>query len=170
MALGNTSMARCDVAEDLLSIDKELSALSSNSYDKARQREKELKTREDELFAELFKSEELVVKFMQLVSSSNAGLSTRFMTRLRFEVSHEDRGNLKFLAESLVDAKEDGMAPSRTDKKIVFIYGSEVNLSDGLWRNAPDGRRFWVSNEFPDIILSPAEYHRYLKSAATIDN
>ncbi len=170
MALFTVSAAWCDVPEELLVIDKELAVLSASNEDKDMQREKELKARELELFAGLLKSEEAAANFLQLAASSDTGLAARFMSRLRFEVTQEGRSDLKFLLEDWASKIEGESAQIRSKKKVAFIYGSEVNLLDGQWHNAPDGRRFWISNEYPDIILSPAEYQKYLKSATVVED
>jgi hypothetical protein len=166
MALFTVSAAWCDVADDLLQIDAELAAIAAAGDESATAREDALKKQENELFALLLASEEKAAGFLDRVAAVAPELTARFLARLRFEVVHEGRVDLGALLDKWLGNEN---SASRTKKKVAFIYGCEVNLLDGEWHNAPDGRRFWISNEFPDIILSPAEYQRYAKTAAVIE-
>ena len=110
-----------------------------------------------------------IQRFIDAAEASDSDILGRFYDRVRFEIAHENRSDLSYLLEAWHG--EDGLPmPDRSKKKIAMIYGSEVNLLDGEWRKASDGRRFWVSNEYPDIVLSAAEYKKYLNSATTVED
>jgi hypothetical protein len=88
---------------------------------------------------------------------------------LQFEINQEKRNDLKHFLDEYQKTWEDESSWVKGKKKIAYIYGYEVNLRDGEWRHTPDGKRFWVSNEYPEIILSPAEYRRYSQSATVVE-
>lgn len=165
IALFTVSAAWCDVIDDLMANDRQLAGFSAATGSAAADLTA-LQLRESELFAALLQSDEDIKKFVSQAEATDSEILNRFYDRVRFEVSHEKRSELSFLIEDLNDGA--GATDAR-NKKIVFIYGSEINLLDGEWRSSPDGRRFWVSNECPDIVLSPAEYKRHFKNAATVE-
>jgi len=157
------------VADELVSINNQLENLVNSEKPADLDLENTLRARETELFTELLKSEKTASEFLQVAFEKARGQAERFLARVRFEVVHEGREDLRTVLEKW-SSNLDGSSASRSKKKVAFIYGCEVNLYDGEWRTAPDGRRFWVSNEYPDIILSPAEYQKYLKTAATVED
>ncbi len=157
------------VADELVSINNQLENLVNSEKPADLDLENTLRARETELFTELLKSEKTASEFLQVAFEKARGQAERFLARVRFEVVHEGREDLRTVLEKW-SSSLDGSSVSRSKKKVAFIYGCEVNLYDGEWRTAPDGRRFWVSNEYPDIILSPAEYQKYLKTAATVED
>ena len=162
-----SGMAYGDNIRELLDIDRELVDISGQEVEKTAAREAELRVRENQLFSAVMNSNEDVEKLIEALSTSSSGLDERFKSRLRFEIGQENRKDLQILLDKWQGGVEGPSATIR-GKKIAYIYGCEVNLYDGQWHNAPDGRRFWVSNEYPDIVLSPAEYKRYAQSAQTI--
>ncbi|MBU1109613.1 MAG: hypothetical protein KKB51_23225 [Candidatus Riflebacteria bacterium] len=161
-----SGMAYGDNIEDLLNIDRELIDISGQEIEKTAARESELMVRENQLFSVIVNSSEDVEKLIEALPASGSGLDERFKSRLRFEIGQESRKDLQFLLEKWESGE--GSSATVRGKKVAYIYGCEVNLYDGQWHNAPDGRRFWVSNEYPDIVLSPAEYKRYKQSAQTV--
>ncbi len=167
IALFTVSAAWCDVVADLMANNKKIdAALESRNGSGA---DVSLKLRESELFASLLNSKEDILRFIEAAEASDTEMLQRFYDRVRFEVAHEKRSELSFLVEGW-HGEDDSDRTSRSKKKIAYIYGSEVNLLDGEWRNASDGRRFWVSGEYPDIVLSAAEYKKYLKTATTVED
>ncbi len=166
ITLFTVSAAWCDVVADLIANDKELEArISSGSVPDDLV---PLQLRESELFTSLMNSKEEIQRFIETAEVSGPAVLARFYDRLKFEIAQERRSDLSFLVDEWHGEGNSGQ-PSR-NKKIAMIYGSEVNLLDGQWHNASDGRRFWVSNEYPDIVLSAAEYKKYLNSATTVED
>ncbi len=164
MALFTVPAARCDVVADLMA---NAALIDSAAPEAARSVSDQL--RESELFSSLLSSQQDTQRFIDAAEASDSDIVGRFYDRVRFEIAHENRSDLSYLLEAWHG--EDGLPmPDRSKKKIAMIYGSEVNLLDGEWRKASDGRRFWVSNEYPDIVLSAAEYKKYLNSATTVED
>ena len=163
------SSAWCDTVDELISIDSKLVKLSQSEHDLATEAESLLKKEEIKLFDRMLKSKNEIEKFVKLGDKFESGLEKRFVSRLKFAVNQESRSDLKAYLDDWTSAWGDG-ATVRGKKKIAFIYGNEVNLLDGEWRNSPDGKRFWVSNEYPNVILSPAEYRRYAQTAVVIED
>lgn len=169
MILVAASSAWCDPVDDLLKIDSELASLPQNELSRSIQDESRLKAEETKIFAKIIESKEAIKKFIKLGNRFESGSAFRFVTKLKFEVNQENRTDLKAYLDDWKDTWGDDFgATIKGKKKIAYIYGNEVNLMDGEWRYAPDGKRFWVSNEYPDIILSPAEYRRYAQSASVV--
>lgn len=168
IALFTVTAAWCDVVDDIIDNDRKLAGFSATRSTAAGVCETALLLRESDLFAVLLQSKENVLRFVKVAETTESDVLKRFYDRVRFEVSHEKRSDLSFLIENPLSVTVP--KSSRSHKKIVFIYGSEVNMLDGEWHNAPDGRRFWVSNESPDIVLSPAEYRRHFKNATTVED
>ena len=164
-----SGMVYGDNINDLLDIDRELVEMSGQDLENTGARESELREKENKLFSAIINSNEEVEKLISVIDSSSSGLDERFKSRLRFEIGQEHRNDLQILLDKMQGAGE-GSSASIRGKKIAYIYGCEVNLYDGQWRNAPDGRRFWVSNEYPDIVLSPAEYKRHMQSAQDVED
>ncbi|MFZ5949805.1 MAG: hypothetical protein ACOYXC_03815 [Candidatus Rifleibacteriota bacterium] len=163
------SSAWCDVVDELIEIDAKLAQTSQGELAEVADVESQLKDRENEAFKKLLDSKEAIEKFVKLGDKFESGLEKRFVSRMKFAINQENRNDLKAYLDDWTNVWGDG-ATVRGKKKIAYIYGNEVNLLDGEWRNAPDGKRFWVSNEYPDIILSPAEYKRYAQSAVVVED
>lgn len=160
--------AWCDTVDELIDIDSQLAALSQGELEQVADLESALKNKEMNLFDKLMNSQESLEKFVKNGDKFASGTEKRFVSRLKFAVNHENREELKAYLDEWDKSWGDG-ATVRGKKKIAYIYGNEVNLLDGEWRNTPDGKRFWVSNEYPDIILTPAEYRRYAQSAVVVE-
>ncbi len=77
--------------------------------------------------------------------------------------------SLSSVLEALVIAQKADPNDERGKKKIAMIYGRPVDMRDGEWHETPDGKRYWTSNESPDIVLSPAKYRRYLATASEVE-
>lgn len=91
------------------------------------------------------------------------------LVKLQFKVSQEQKHNLAYYLQILKHTYKKKLESYRLKKKIAIIYGREVNLLDGEWKVLPDGKRYWISNEYPEIVLSSAEYSRYWANAITVD-
>jgi len=163
-----SGMAYGDNISELIDIDRELVKIAEQDVADTAARESELRARENALFSSVINSGEDLEKLVPALSSTGSGLDERFKSRLRFEIGQEHRKDLQILLDK-IQGMEEGPSASVRGKKIAYIYGCEVNLRDGQWHTAPDGRRFWVSNEYPDIVLSPAEYKRYMASAVDME-
>lgn len=96
-----------------------------------------------------------------------SGMRARLIGRLQFEISQEGRASLNGVLQLFLAAHGDDASVAR-GKKIAIIYGREVDMRDGEWHETPEGKRYWTSNEYPDIVLSPAEYRRYLSTAHNV--
>ncbi|MDD3146513.1 MAG: hypothetical protein PHD82_04360 [Candidatus Riflebacteria bacterium] len=167
IALFTVSAAWCDVVADLMANNEKIdAALETRTGAEA---DVSLKLRESELFSALLSSHEDIQRFIETADASDPMILQRFFDRVRFEVAHEGRSDLNYLVDNW-HGEPDSDPNSRSKKKVAFIYGSEVNLLDGEWREASDGRRFWVSNEYPDIVLSAAEYKKYAKTATVVED
>lgn len=163
MALFTASVAWCDVVADLMANDANIETTAGTDAGVA------LKMRESELFDKLLASPEDMQRFVETAGASGSDMLGRFYDRVRFEAAHERRGDLGAMLEGW-HGEDDLSQIDRSLKKVAMIYGCEVNLLDGEWRKASDGRRFWVSNEYPDIVLSAAEYKKYLNSATPVED
>ncbi|HNW12594.1 MAG TPA: hypothetical protein PLK58_02365 [Candidatus Rifleibacterium sp.] len=161
-ALFTVSAAWCDVVAELMANDRAMSTQEAS-------RDVSLQLRESELFTALLASKTDIQRFVETAEATESDILSRFFERVNFEVVHERRSDLAYLLE---EWHGEGKQPNfpRSKKKVAMIYGNEVNLLDGEWRQAPDGRRFWVSNEYPEIVLSAAEYKKYLNNAATVED
>jgi hypothetical protein len=159
----------CDPVEELLEIDQKLVALRNSPDTDSLQLEGKLKIREAKAFRELFHSKDALEKFVNKADDFSPALVKRFVGHLQFEINQEKRNDLKHFLDEYQKTWEDESSWVKGKKKIAYIYGYEVNLRDGEWRHTPDGKRFWVSNEYPEIILSPAEYRRYSQSATVVE-
>lgn len=170
MILVVASAAWCDVIDDLALIDSELAKINQSELKTSVEFEQKLKAAEAKLLDKLFASKEALQKFVKIGNKFESGLDARFVSRLKFEVNQENRIDLKAYLDDWTNTWGDDGATVRGKKKIAYIYGNEVNLMDGEWHNTPDGKRFWVSNEYPDVVLTPAEYRRYAQSATTVED
>ncbi len=157
------------VIEDLQSLDREMTALATSDDAAYFEREAALRARATKLFEQILVSEKSVKQFFAGASELQPGLVKGFVDRLRFAVIQESRHDLKPFLDNWTGAQRDGSQSVR-GRKIAIIYGNEVNLLGGTWNNAPDGRRFWVSSEQADLVLSPAEYQKYFKTAVLADD
>lgn len=162
------SSAWCDPVDELMQIDSQLVKLAQSELEQAAEAESFLKEKELQLFDNLLSSKEAVEKFVKLGDKFESGLEKRFVSRLKFAINQEDRIELKAYLDDWTSTWGDG-ATVRGKKKIAYIYGNEVNLLDGEWRQTPDGKRFWVSNEYPGVVLTPAEYRRYAQTAVVVE-
>lgn len=160
---------RGDEIQDLKELDQQFIQAAESELSVGVTREKELKKKETELFNSLLKSTEKIDKFIEVADDFESGIQDRFFDRLNFEINQENRTELKAYIDGWNFNNPSQGANFRSKQVIAYIYGNEVNLRDGEWRYTPDGRRFWVSNQYPDIVLSPAEYRHYAKNATVID-
>lgn len=160
----------CDPVDELLEIDKKLIALSESSDAESLQLEVQLRVLEARVFKRLFQSKEALGKFVKLSNQFSADLGKRFIGQLQFEISHGNRSDLQPILDAYKKVRKDESSMlRRISGKIAYVYGCAVNLRDGEWRHTPDGKRFWVSNGYPEIVLTPAEYRRYFQSAKTVE-
>lgn len=166
--LVSASSAWCDLIDDLALIDSELTKVAQSDLSTSVEFEQKLKATEAKLFKKVFESKEAMQKFIKNADKFQSGLDVRFISKLKFEINQENRVDLKAYLDDWTNTWGDESATFRGKKKIAYIYGNEVDLRDGEWHNSADGKRFWVSNEYPDIVLSPAEYRRYAQSASVV--
>ncbi|MGM0601605.1 MAG: hypothetical protein ACQETH_17465 [Candidatus Rifleibacteriota bacterium] len=164
-----SASVRGDEIQTLKELDQQFIQAAESELSIGVTKEKELKKKEAEIFNKLLKSTEKIDKFIEVADDFDSGMQNRFFDRLSFEVNQENRSDLKAYIDSWDFNSPSSGANFRSKQVIAHIYGHEVNLRDGEWRHTPDGRRFWVSNQYPDIVLSPAEYRHYSKNATVID-
>lgn len=129
-----------------------------------------LREREALLVEKLLGSPDELASVSTQVASLEAGMLSRLADRVQFKIALEGREDLKPVLGMLQRTLQGSSMAERGKKKIANIGGREVDLYDGEWRTAPDGRQFWVSNEYGDIVLSPAEFHRYSASAVVVND
>ncbi|MBI3038387.1 hypothetical protein HYY75_04935 [bacterium] len=156
-----------DLATELLSL--------SNTYEKNfllepnQSRENDLLVYEESLFNSVLTSQDGLPGLSEVATRLETGLLNRLINRIQFKVVQESRNDLNGTLDSLRKAFSSRSEGIKGKKKIANIGGREVDLLDGEWNTAPDGKRFWVSNEYPEIVLTPAEYRRYLATAVVVD-
>ena len=158
------------VAEDFIELGRQIELSSSQSLEESAFREVSLSSRESELTKSLLASEDELGKVAGRAASLEPGLLSRLISRVKFEITQENRFGLQPSCQALQAAFQPTGHEEKGKKKIANIYGREVALMDGDWNTAPDGRRFWTSNEYPDIVLTPAEYRRYMATAVTVED
>lgn len=129
--------------------------------------EMKLGDQEAKLTEQILASEQETSKLAEKAGLLNQGMVRRLVTKVQFKINHENRTDLQGVLKTLSGMSEQMM---RGKKKIAYIAGREVNLMDGEWRESPDGRQYWVSNEYPEIILSPAAYRKYAATAVTVED
>ena len=156
------------LVKDFESLSQEYHRTSAMDLSQAVPLERSLKNVEDDLIERLLKSKQALHDLSRRASSLEAGLLSRLVKRLQFEVVQEGRAELKPMLTTFWSAYKQAPTIDRGKKKIAFISGCEVNLLDGEWNYAPDGRRYWTSNEYPDIVLTAAEYRRYSANAQIV--
>jgi anaerobic selenocysteine-containing dehydrogenase len=162
------SAAWADPLAELKSIEAELTSLAKQNSEESLARESKLKVEENRVFSEILQAKDALESFINNAEQFEPGLKFRFVSRLKFEITQEGRTDLKKYLDDYTETWGDEGTWTRNKKKVAYIYGHEVNLRDGEWRHSVDGKRFWVSNEYPEIVLSPAEYRRYAQSAAVV--
>ncbi|RCK80982.1 MAG: hypothetical protein OZSIB_2359 [Candidatus Ozemobacter sibiricus] len=162
--------ALAGVAEEFMSLSREYELNILASLHDSLDQGLTLNAREKALTDRLLASEDELSKVVAQADRLELGLLTRLISRIQFEVIQEGRTSLQPYLSSLRSTLQSQTIDDRVKKKIANIYGREVDLLDGEWKTAPDGRRYWVSNEYPDIILSSADYRRYLATAVTVED
>lgn len=131
-----------------------------------------LQTKEAALTEQLLASPEELTRVVNQVSKIETDLLGRLTSRIQFKVTQENQSNLEGALKALRSALDDRKSPSsivRTKKRIANIGGRQVDLLDGEWRSTADGRQFWVSNEYSDIVLTAADYRRYWATSSSVD-
>ena len=131
-----------------------------------------LQTREAALAEQIIGSPTDLDRLVAQATRIETGLLKRLVSRIQFKVSQEGIENLSGSLETLRNSLEQRRSPSsvlRVKKRIANIGGRQVDLLDGEWRSTADGRQFWVSNEYSDIVLTAADYRRYWATSSTVD-
>ena len=150
-----------------------------------------LKAREAALSAKLFEVPEPLNNLVSQSEKLEKGLLNRMVERLSFKVNHEKREDLREALDTFLKASnrmgnpfnEDSTQPSgkKADKarvgKISEVLaiseetksGSreperKIDLNNGNWNTTSDGKKFWISNDNPEVMLTPAEFQRVLIS------
>ena len=131
-----------------------------------------LQTREAALAEQIIGSPAELDRLVALAPQIEIGLLKRLVSRIQFKVSQEGVETLSGNLQTLRSSFEERRSPSsalRVKKRIANIGGRQVDLLDGEWRSTADGRQFWVSNEYSDIVLTAADYRRYWATSTTVD-
>ncbi len=162
--------AMAGTAEDFLALGRQYELDALSPVNQSSDRELSLNSREQELTNRLLASEEELAKVAARAGELELGLLARLIARVQFEITQEGRTSLQPSLKALMASFQSLGGDLRGKKKIANIYGNEVNLLDGEWNTTPDGRRYWTSNEYPDIILTPADYRRYMATAVTVED
>lgn len=167
----SSGTALAGAAADFFALSRELELSSSQTPEPSGTTAGSLALREQEVTARLLASPEELETVITHADTIEPGLLARLIERLKFEITQENRTALQSSCQALQSALQSGFGvDDRGKKKIANIYGREVDLLDGEWNTAPDGRRFWTSNEYPDIVLTPAEYRRYMATAVVVED
>lgn len=153
--------------EDLLSISATYELTLLQPLTDAVSEELKLSEQEARLMEQILASPAETQKLAEKANLLNGGVFRRLLSRVQFKINHESRTELQSMLTKLNGLSEHML---RGKKKIAYIAGREVNLLDGEWRETPDGRQYWVSNEYPEIILSPAEYRKYSATAVVVQD
>ncbi|MBF0409738.1 MAG: hypothetical protein HQM10_20525 [Candidatus Riflebacteria bacterium] len=164
------SEANVSVVEDFISLSR---VYESASFDHSLNNvkvEKELLDKENKCSEMLLASADNIALLFQKTAYIEKSLLNRLAQRITFKITLEGRSDL-MASLTLTRERLSNYRPDvRTKKKIANIGGRQVDLYDGEWNTAPDGRQYWVSNEYSDIILSAAEYRRYAATAVVVDD
>ncbi len=155
------------LVDDFLALGRQYEQLGILEPDQGFAESSVLSQKEHQLLGQIVNSGADLKEVTEKAQSVEAGLLSRLIDKVRFEVTLEKRGDLEPALKALEGQFQN---LSRTKKKVANIGGRQVNLLDGEWRESPDGRRYWVSGEFPDIVLSAAEYRRYMATAVVVDD
>jgi hypothetical protein len=169
LGLAATTVAAATVADEFIALGQEYEHTSLLDLTEAVPAELMLRTREMKLTNRLLESPADLDELAQKAAALEGGLLSRLLHRLQFEVSLNQQTRYASAVSAFRQAWLGGR-DDRLKKKIAYIHGCEVNMLDGEWHTTPDGRRFWVSNEYPDIVLSAAEYRKYLSTAVVVND
>lgn len=162
-----SSQAFSAAFDDFLKINEGYKNLQNSSADNVS--EKKLNLEESEVFYKLLKSKIELDKLVAKADKLETGLLKRLRDRLQFEVTYENRIDLNPYLEKINEVWNSNKPVVKSKRKISYIYGNEVDLLNGSWQGTKDGHKFWVSNEYNDIVLSPAEYRKYSREATIVD-
>lgn len=160
--------AYCGTADDFKNLGENYKKLGTTQVKESALQERTLQIKEAELFYKLLNTRSELDIIIRNSNSIEVSLLKRFRDRLQFEVSYENRKDLKPVLDQLSIKLQNDLIEEISKKKIAYIYGNEINLLNGEWQNTPDGHRFWISSEFSDIVLSPAEFRKYIESSTTV--
>lgn len=155
-------------ADDFKSLGESYKKLEKIHAKESALKERSLNIKESALFYKLLNTRAELDIIIRESNSIEVSLLKRFRDRLQFEVSYEKRLDLKPVLEQLSMKLQSDIIEEVSKKKIAYIYGNEVNLLNGDWQNTTDGHRFWISTEYPDIVLSPAEFRKYVEASTTV--
>jgi|GEM_PF-1292712 len=158
-----------DISEEFYALGKAYERSSGLDIEQASRDDGLLMQKENILTNKILASEKDLLKLCERASQIEVGLLERLIKRIQFQVTQENKEALTPTLRILKTTYNNGIKVVRGKKKIAQIGGQEVNLLDGEWNETPDGKRYWVSNEYPDIILTPAEYRRYMATAVTVE-
>lgn len=161
---GNVYAVEPELMERLARIDAQIAALTRIETSEAILMEKNLIARENALFSQLLSDSAALEGFVQMSDRLVSGMPQRFSQRLRFEVNQEKRVELIPMLDSLQPSASE-VRDRAVEPVNVFVCGVEVDLKNGEWHQSPGSSRFWVSAEYPWLILSPVEYRYHLNSA-----
>ena len=162
----SSSLWATDSVDELLSLNARYEKTFAMPLEAAVAQEAALKSQEAVLVDQILAQPADLSKLVSCSSQLYASVLQRLIQRLQFRIAQEDR---KEYRDSLQALQKSAETTVRGKKKVASIGGCEVNLRDGEWRESPDGRQYWVSNEYPDIVLTPAEYRKYAASAVIVE-
>ncbi len=148
-----------DLVEDFLELNQEFRKVQNS--DSAT--ETLLKAREADFTSKIFESPEALKKLVGQSDKLEKELLTRIVERLSFKVNHEYREDLREALDGFLQASI-RLTNIRKNKVINSESERKIDLSNGTWNTTPDGKKFWISNLNPEVILTPAEFQRVLIS------
>jgi hypothetical protein len=146
-----------DVADDFIRLGEKVQTATQNPFYEESGPETVLHGEEIRLSEELCRFPHLLSKVFVAAPAIPPALLEVLLNRLRFCVHQEQQSELlQFIPEAYVDRIQSGTSTPFSGAK------TQPDLTRGTWHQTPDGRRFWVSETNPEIILSPAEYQHFL--------
>ncbi|MBF0546895.1 MAG: hypothetical protein HQM08_20815 [Candidatus Riflebacteria bacterium] len=170
MIFGICSFLEASVADEFLALGTDYSKTHALQLSESVRQEKILLEKENFLSEKLLSSSEEIELLTKNSKAIEKGMLQRLIQRVAFKVNLEKRSDLAGCLSSLQIASKINKNDLRDRKKIANIGGRQVDLLDGEWNTTPDGKQYWVSNEYSDIILSAAEYRRYAATAVNEDD
>ena len=130
-----------------------------------------LKNLEKDLAEKMMQCPGELKKLASGASEIDEGLMDRLLVRLKNNVGEKQNGELQEAFDVLNNARKAAVpVKKRNENSKILIFGKPIDLASGAWYTAPDGKKFWRSEQNPECILTPAEYKRFLSATETRNN
>jgi len=126
--------------------------------------ERAFQEKETAICTKLLDSKDALISIAKNSSRIESGLLSRLIERIRFKINHENRNDLKDVLEMFPFHQQLPDIIETQLQKLGSENSRHLDLQHGEWKTSPDGKKFWVSSEDPEVILTPAEFQRKLSS------